>query len=203
MCFPFRFVFVTCAILLKNFIRIAATRRGGNWLYFPVCLCQAWWNECIKEKKKNDKITERMRKSERERKKNRKLIFLLSLILWCFMCFSLQSSWLFQDQKMYPELKVQTLNSMNSSSHKKINHENFRLNVYEYYPRERKDANAFAAAALDRGHNIAARNTLGNVNSKPTKAFDHVNFKYDESALSRCALLFIGALCQQGKWCHF
>ncbi|XP_055325553.1 uncharacterized protein LOC129579470 [Sitodiplosis mosellana] len=103
--------------------------------------------------------------------------------------------------------KVQTMNK--SSSHKKINHENFRSNVYEFYSGGRNDSNAFAtiagdgagaAATVDRGHSIAMRNEVGNVNSKPTKAFDNVNRKYDESAaLSRCALLFIGALCQQGS----
>lgn len=102
---------------------------------------------------------------------------------------------------------------MNGNSHKKINHENFRLNVDEYYSRgKRNDANAFmtvadadasAAVAVNRGHSIAMRDKLDNVNSKPTKAFDNVNRKYDESALSRCALLLIGSLCQQGKRRNF
>lgn len=99
---------------------------------------------------------------------------------------------------------------MNRNSHKKINHENFRLNVHGYYSRERNDANAAADAAAvtvdsiadakDRGHSITIRNTVNNVNSKPTKPYDNANQKkYDESALSRCALLFVGSLCQQGK----
>lgn len=82
---------------------------------------------------------------------------------------------------------------------KKINHGKFRLNIHEYYTGEKTDGNAFVTAASDRGHSIAMRNKLGNVNIKPTNASDNVNTKYDESALSRCALLFIGALCQQGK----
>lgn len=115
-----------------------------------------------------------------------------------FYVLSLQSSWLLRDQNTYPEVEtVQTMN--NSSLQKKINHENFRLNVYEYYSGARNDANA----ACDRGHSNAARNKLGNVNSKATKAFDSIKRKYDESTLSRCALLFIGALCQQGKHCNF
>lgn len=113
---------------------------------------------------------------------------------------------------MYPELKV--VQPVNENSYKKINQESFRLNVHEYYLREGKNANAFAKGAAanattaaaaaagdakDRGHGITMRNTVANVNTKPTKAFDNVNSKYDESALSRCALLFVGSLCQQGK----
>lgn len=114
---------------------------------------------------------------------------------------------------MYPELKV--VQPVNENSYKKINQESFRLNVHEYYLREGKNANAFAKGAAvnattaaasaaagdakDRGHGITMRNIVANVNTKPTKAFDNVNSKYDESALSRCALLFVGSLCQQGK----
>lgn len=96
--------------------------------------------------------------------------------------------------------------------HKKINHNNFRLNVHEYYLGKRKDANAFSSggvdgtrtgtgsSVMDRYHATAIQNTLANVNSKATKAFDNINNTYDESALSRCALLFIGSLCQQGEF---
>ncbi|XP_031631205.1 uncharacterized protein LOC116345713 isoform X2 [Contarinia nasturtii] len=97
----------------------------------------------------------------------------------------------------------QTMNG--KRSHKKINHENFRLNVYEYYLGAKNDENGFtsgdavADAAVDRGHNITVRYKHGNVNSKPTKTFDNIDVEYDESALSRCTLLFIGALCQQGS----
>ena len=91
------------------------------------------------------------------------------------------------------------------------------LNVYEYYSGKRKDANEFSskgvdgtwtstgtdASAKDRYHTVSMQNTLANVNSKPTKAFDNINNTYDESAISRCALLFIGSLSQQGKSCKF
>lgn len=101
------------------------------------------------------------------------------------------------------------------SLHKKINHNNFRLNVYEYYLGKRKDANASSsggvdgtrtgagagARVMDRYHDVAIQNTLANVNSKATKAFDNINNTYDESTFSRCALLFIGSLCQQGESC--
>lgn len=101
------------------------------------------------------------------------------------------------------------------SLHKKINHNNFRLNVYEYYFGKRKDANAFSSGGVDGTRTVtdagigasvmdryraAIQNTLANVNSKATKAFDNINNTYDESALSRCALLFIGSLCQQGEF---
>lgn len=97
------------------------------------------------------------------------------------------------------------------SLHKKINHNNFRLNVYEYYFGKRKNVNAFLSGGVDGTRTVtgasvmdryraAIQNTLANVNSKATKAFDNINNTYDESALSRCALLFIGSLCQQGEF---
>lgn len=103
------------------------------------------------------------------------------------------------------------------SLHKKINHDNFPLNVYEYYSGKRKDANALSSGGIDgtwtgagadasvkdRYHGIAMQNTLANVNSKPTIPSDNIISTYDESALSRCTLLFIGSLCQQGESCKF
>lgn len=135
-------------------------------------------------------------------------IFIISHPL-CLLCALIAIVMIiFQDQRT-----LKKVHPTNGKSHKKINHENFRLNVDEYYSGgNRNDANAFmtvaaadasAAVAINRGHSIAMRDKLDNVNSKPTKAFDNVNRKYDESALSRCALLFIGSLCQQGKRRNF
>lgn len=104
---------------------------------------------------------------------------------------------------MYPTLKVQT---MDEASRNKINHKNFRLNVRDYSSDDRNYANSEVPADADvdavaehRGHNVTTRNAFADVNDKPINVFDKVNFKYDESALSRCALLFIGSICQQGK----
>lgn len=109
-----------------------------------------------------------------------------------------------QDQSVYPVLgDMQTLNS--SSARKNINHKNARLNASEYYLGKRCDADATGDDGDDRdgGQSPGYRKpVVDNVNSKTTKPLDNVNRKYDESAFSRCALLFIGALCQQGKRCN-
>lgn len=110
------------------------------------------------------------------------------------LCLMLLLVRLLEEQRTYPEHAVQPVNG---SSHQKINHENTRINVSEY--NNLGEGNAFRSeVAGDRGQGVPFR---GNVNNKPTKASD-VNIKFDESALSRCALLFIGALCQQGKRCN-
>lgn len=109
---------------------------------------------------------------------------------------------------MYPVELTKMQQTMNEQhSHKKINHKNFRLNVYEYYLGAKNGENTFTSGddggAVDRGHNIAMRTKHSNVNSKQTKPFDKSSIKYDEGALSRCTLLFVGAMCQQGKRCNF
>lgn len=114
----------------------------------------------------------------------------------------------FQDQKMYPKLKMVHPVNDGDSLHKKINHDHFRSNVYEYYSEKRNalwngGADAVAgsdagAGVKDRYHRVGMKTAFASVNNKPTKAFDNINYTFDESALSRCALLFIGSLCQQG-----
>lgn len=132
-------------------------------------------------------------------KKQRKIAiintaFFKSLILCLLMRFNCMF-FLFKDQQIHPETKKPTKNG------KKINHEHLGSNVDEYYSGENKNRNAFEVAASDRGHKFPMKNRLGNVNIKPTNAFDNVNTEHDESSLSRSALLFIGSLCQQGKHC--
>lgn len=206
----------------KNFIRMKKTRKRTVVLlsFYIYTICKAWsiketriktTNEKAKKKLKQKIQKKRKGKTERndERRAERIYIFLLSAILCVFYVLSLQSSWLFQDHQR----TLKKVHPMNGNSHKKINHKNFRLNVDEYYSGgKRNDANAFmtvagadasAAVAVDRGHSIAMRDKLDNVNSKPTKAFDNANRKYDEGTLSRCTLLLIGSLCQQGKRRNF
>lgn len=145
--------------------------------------------------RENKKLTQ-IKGSERERGGDR-----YEMYIFLFIPF-----FQFQDQPV----------NDGGSLHKKINHNNFRLNVYEYYLGKRKDANAFSsggvdgtvrtgagagARVMDRYRGAAIQNTLANVNSKATKVFDNINNTYDESTFSRCTLLFIGSLCQQGESC--
>lgn len=100
---------------------------------------------------------------------------------------------------MYPKLKVPTIDK---TSPEKINQKNFRVNGHN--SRDKIDANSKVHAAVNvaakhRFHDQTMQNALADDNRIPTNNFDNVNFKYDESALSRCALLFIGSICQQGK----
>lgn len=109
---------------------------------------------------------------------------------------------------MHPKLKMVHPVNDGDGLHKKINHDNFRFNVYEYYSEKRNALSnggvggGGGASVRDRYHSVAMKTTLS-VNSKPAKAFDRTNYTYDESALSRCALLFIGSLCQQGESCAY
>lgn len=150
--------------------------------------------------------TNKQRREKVTRNKREKRNVYIFLFLYCYPP-------IFQVQKMYPKLTM--VHPMNGgSSQKKINQNNFPSNVYdEFYSGKRKDANAFSSRGADDTwtdgggvktdryhHSVAEQNTLANVNSRPNKAFNNNidNYTYDESALSRCALLFIGSLCQQG-----
>lgn len=81
---------------------------------------------------------------------------------------------------------------MNHAMNEQINHKNF-ITSMEYY-RGTNDG-----GIGDR--TVSSTNENNNDSHNRIKVSQqNVSIKYDESALSRCALLFIGALCQQGEY---
>lgn len=104
-----------------------------------------------------------------------------------FLCFS---RFISLDQKIRPNLTTETLNFI---SKQEDNQKNFRLIVHE------KNKNTFTDAVVTQDHILPAKNQLNNEHTNRTMEINKANVKYDESTLSRCALLFLGALCQQGK----
>lgn len=111
---------------------------------------------------------------------------LFVIFLFLLLCFS---RFISLDQKTRPKLTTETMNFI---SKQEDNQKNFRLIVYE------KNKNAFTGAVVTQDQ-IPAKNQLNDEHTNRTMEINKANIKYDESTLSRCALLFIGALCQQGK----
>lgn len=96
--------------------------------------------------------------------------------------------------------------AMNYFSHNKINHENSYLNVPDYYRCNNDDAaivDVIDKDLIDKNNNIAKSNNQTeqiNGNNNDCHYRKHfVKIKCDESTFSRCILLVLGSICQQGK----